>query len=170
MADKLKALSLLGLGCLLLNQHDRKDYSRGEVKAPQYKAYNSSMYDITFEYPAGWTQNKNYSGRYEGEGGFFEVADITGIGRDINQVTEQEIDSPIHPYGTNPKVEAFTLDGEPARLIIPSPDQEKIFGREVALIVKNKKPVVEGQEEYDYTIIWSDMENISHIIQTFKFI
>ena len=168
MDDKLKALSLLGLGYVLLNQTDKKRHVRS-AEAPQYKVYSSGVYDITFEYPADWTENKNYTERFEGEDGFFEVAEMNSFGRDIDEVVLQEIESPIHPYGTDPTVEAFTLDGEPARLILPSADQDKIFGREVALIVKNKKPVMEGDETYNYTVIWSDIKNISHIVESFKF-
>lgn len=146
-----------------------KHYTRNE-QGKGYKTFKSGIYNIRFEYPASWVQNKHYSERFEGESGFFEVAEISALGRTIDEVVAQEITSPISPYGSMPKVESFSLDGEPARLIRPSEDQEKVFGREVALIVKDKKPVIEGQEVYNYTIIWSDVQNIKHMIETFKFV
>ena len=168
MADKLKALSILGLGYLVAKQcQGDKNYRKEAV--PKYRTYNSGVYEITFEYPESWRKNPNYRERYEGETGFFEVADIEALGRDIDEVVRQEIESPINPYGTEPRVEAFEIDGEPARLIIPSSDQAKVFEREAALIIQNKKPVIEGQEVYNYTIIWSDLKNIEHIIKTLKF-
>ncbi|MGL5677916.1 MAG: hypothetical protein ACRDDX_16070 [Cellulosilyticaceae bacterium] len=169
MADKIKFLPLIGLGYLLTAQQRGKGHYRGEQQG-KYKTYDSGIYNIRFEYPASWVQNKNYSERYEGTDGFFEVADIQGIGRTIDEVANQEIDTPISPYGKEPQIEAFELGGEPARLILPSSDQAKVFGREAALIVKNKRPVIEGQEKYHYTIIWSDLKNMGHIIKTFKFV
>lgn len=162
--NQLALLPLLGL--MMKPKH--QSYRRKE-RDEKYKRYSSDLYKISFEYPKEWVAHKNYSERYEGENGFFEVAEIKALGRTIEEVAHQEIDTPIKPYGQNPKIEKLTLDGQPARLILPSEDQNKIFEREVGLIVENKAPVKEGIEVYNYTIIWSDRDTIEHIIDTFRF-
>lgn len=168
MADKMKWIYLLGLGYLLMESKGNHHYRNDEI--PKYKSYTNKLYHITFEYPGNWVLNKNYESRYEGPEGFFEVAEINALGRDIDQVAQQEVDTPIQPYGANPQIKTLTLDGQPARLIIPSSDQNKVFDREVALIIKNKKPVIENGDAYNYTIIWSNAQALEHMIKTFKFL
>lgn len=168
MNNQLGLIAILGISYLLLSQEHGFDY-RGE-SGEGYKQFKSELYDISFKYPADWTKNPNYEERYDGPGGFVEVAEIEAYNRPINVVVQQEINTPIKPFGMNPKVMDVDLDGQPARVIIPSADQNKVFDREVAIIVKNKKPVIEGQERYDYTIIWTDKANLENILNSFKFL
>lgn len=168
MNDQLSLIAILGISYLLLSQGNSCGY-RGEASM-NLKEFRSDLYDITFKYPATWTKNLAYEERYDGPGGFVEVAELEAYGRDIDAVTKQEIDTPIQPYGSNPKVVDLELDGRPARIIIPSSDQNKVFERELALIIKNKKPVIEGQDFYDYTIIWTNKDNLETLLNSFKFI
>lgn len=171
MNEQLGLIAILGISYLLLSQGSPNEmtYTRGEQEAA-YKDFTSPLYNITFKYPADWTKNPNYEERYDGPNGFFEVAELESFGRPIDQVVKREIDIPIKPYGTNPEVKAIELDGEPARIIMPSPDQQKVFEREVAIIIKNKKPVEENSGTYDYTVIWTNKENVQKILDTFKFL
>lgn len=169
MNDQLGLIAILGISYLLLNQGNNNDTFRGEQEG-NYKTFKSSLYDITFKYPANWTKNTNYEERFDGPNGFFEVGELESFGRPIDKVVQQEIDIPIKPYGKSPEVISLELDGEPARIIMPSSDQQKVFDREVAIIVKNKKPVSESQNIYDYTIIWTDKANVQTILDSFKFL
>lgn len=169
MNDQLGLIAILGISYLLLNQGNSNDTYRGE-KDTGYKNFRSSLYGITFKYPEAWVKNPNYEERYDGPSGFFEVSELESFGRPIDKVVQQEIDIPIKPYGTRPEVTSLELDGEPARIIIPSSDQQKVFDREVAIVVKNKKPVSESKEIYDYTIIWTDRANVQTILDSFKFL
>ena len=172
MNDQIGLIAILGMSYLLLNQGSNtgiETYTRGEQDA-NYKTFRSPLYDVTFKYPADWTKNPNYEERYDGPSGFFEVSELESFGRSIDQVTKQEIDIPIKPYGTRPEVISTELDGEPARIIMPSSDQQKVFDREVAIIVKNKRPVSEGSDIYDYTVIWTNRDNLQTILDSFKFL
>ena len=171
MNDQLGLIAVLGISYLLLNQGNDNEmtYTRGEQDT-NYKTFRSPLYDITFKYPANWVKNSNYEERYDGPNGFFEVSDLESFGRPIDQVVKQEIDIPIKPYGTNPEVTATELDGEPARIIMPSADQQKVFDREVAVIVKNKRPVSESSGIYDYTVIWTNKDNLQNLLDSFKFL
>lgn len=169
MNDQLGLIAILGMSYLLLNQGSMEGAYRGEQESGM-KNFRSPLYEVTFKYPSNWSKNPNYEERYDGPGGFFEVDNLESFGRPIDRVVEQEINTPIKPYGRNPQVISLELDGQPARLIVPSEDQQKIFDREVALIVQDKKPISQSQDIYDYTVIWTDQANIQNILDTFKFI
>lgn len=169
MNDQLGLIAILGMSYLLLNQGSLEGSYRGEKESGE-KNFRSPLYEVTFKYPSNWIKNPNYEERYDGPDGFFEVDNLESFGRPIDRVVEQEINTPIKPYGQNPNVISLELDGQPARLIVPSDDQQKVFDREVALIVQDKKPISQTQDIYDYTIIWTDQANIQNILDTFKFI
>lgn len=168
MNDQLGLIAILGISYLLLCQGNGCEY-RGEAEGA-FKQFKSDLYGVTFKYPASWTKNPSYEERYDGPGGFVEVAEIESFGRNIDEVARQETNTPIQPFGSDPKIIELQLDGQPARVIIPSSDQNKVFEREIAIIVQNKRPVVEGQELYDYTIIWTDKDNLDTILNSFKFV
>ncbi|MEF9960286.1 MAG: hypothetical protein RR448_01705 [Niameybacter sp.] len=168
MNEQLGLIAVLGISYLLLNQGNGCG-CRGE-KEQGYKQFKSELYNITFKYPAAWTKNPNYEERYDGSEGFVEIGEIEAFNRPIDTVAKQEISIPIKPYGTKPKIMELELDGEPARVIVPSEDQNKVFDRELAIIVKNKKPVKENGETYDYAIIWTDKANLEMILNSFKFL
>lgn len=134
------------------------------------KTFKSNSYKISFKYPATWIKNTAYKERYEGDSGYFELGEIEAPGKNLDEVVRQEIKSPFKPYGTNPTVTDVTLDGEPAKLIIPSGDQATCFDKETALIVKNKAPIMVDGEPYDYLMIWADQNHVDEMIASFKFI
>lgn len=171
MNEQLGLIAVLGISYLLLNQGNSHEmtYTRGDEEAA-YKDFTSPLYNITFKYPAHWNKNPYYEERYDGPDGFFEVAELESFGRPIDEVVKREIDIPIRPYGTSPNVKVIELDGEPARVIIPSSDQKPVFDREIAILVKNKKPVIENSGVYDYTVIWTDKNHVQEIVDTFKFL
>ncbi len=131
----------------------------------------SDDYGITFKYPASWNKNPRYDNKYEGASGFFEVAGFEGNGNNIDSAVQEQINESYKPYGTNPMVRKLTIDGQPAREIIPSEDQgELITDRDAALVVQYKKPMIINGVPYQYVIIWTNRENLPLVIRTFKFI
>ena len=168
MNDQLGLIAILGISYLLLSQGNGCTY-RGEA-AGELQQFKSDLYGVTFKYPASWTKNLSYVERYDGPGGFVEVAEIEAYGRPIDEVAKQETDTPIKPFGSNPKIIDLELDGRPARIIVPSADQNKVFERELAIIIENKQPIIEGQDFYDYTIIWTNKDNLETILNSFKFV
>ncbi|MGL4736321.1 MAG: hypothetical protein ACRCW2_02590 [Cellulosilyticaceae bacterium] len=146
-----------------------RDESDG-VDSEGQKTFRSDYYKVSFKYPATWVKNPAYKERYEGDSGYFELGEIEAFGKSIDEVVRQEIKSPFKPYGMNPTVTEVVLDGEPARLIVPSGDQATCFDKETALIVKNKTPIMVDGDPFEYLIIWADQNHVDEIIATFKFI
>lgn len=183
--DKL-SLSLIGIGVLGLSQYlsgfniEGKAVNR-EAKEEQDMEYTmpgialdefvSKRYGIEFKYPKSWSKNPRYEDKYEGASGFFEVGDFAGVGETIDEAVKMQIDESYRPYGSNPVVRSFTVDGEPARVIYPSKDQSAFYNdRETAIVVKYPKPREIDGVLYDYVVIWVSKEYVPLILSTFKFV
>lgn len=156
------------------NYKDKKENNMGKeytVPGIALNEFISRRYQIGFKYPRGWSKNPRYEDKYEGESGFFEVSDFSGNGRNIDEAVKQQINEPYKPYGNNPTVRNFTVDGQPARVIYPSTDQNEFYkDRDAALVVQYKEPLVIGDNQYNYVVIWATKEYIPLIMSTFKFV
>lgn len=131
----------------------------------------SNKYKISFKYPKSWRKNPRYEDKYEGENGFFEISDFTGIGKNIDEAVKEEINEIYKPYGNNPTIRKFIVDGQPARVIYPSGDQSQFYkDRETAIVVEYPEPIVINGQKYDYVVIWANREFVPLIISTFKFV
>ena len=133
--------------------------------------FMSNKYKIEFKYPRSWAKNPRYEDKYEGASGFFEVGDFTGVGENIDEAVQAEINEANKPYGSNPTVRRFIVDGQPARVIYPSEDQSSFYkDRDVAIVVQYPEPIeIEGRL-YDYVVIWVSREYVPLILSTLKFI
>lgn len=179
--DKL-SLSLIGVGaigiCQLLNSNKGKNYDRQasqqtEVVQPGIllNDFVSNKYRISFKYPRSWSKNPRYDDKYEGESGFFEVGDFTGVGENIDEAIQNEIKEDNQPYGSNPIIRSFVVDGEPARVIYASPDQSSFYtDRSTAIVVKYPTPLIVDNQKYDYVVIWVSRDYVPLVLSTFKFV
>jgi beta-lactamase regulating signal transducer with metallopeptidase domain len=102
----------------------------------QSSAYISEDYKISFKYPSYWKLNPNYIERYEGKDGFFQVGAINGENMSIDEVAKNDAFHKLNPYGSDPKIINRTIDGQEARLILPSADQPEEMKNQAGLIVK----------------------------------
>lgn len=130
----------------------------------------SDEYGISFKYPASWNKNPRYENKYEGKSGFFEISGFEGNENNIDAAVQEQINEPYLPYGTNPTVRRLTVDGQPAREIIPSEDQGTLItDRDAALVVQYKTPIMINGVSYPYLIIWTTRDNLPLIIRSLKF-
>lgn len=148
----------------LLNRRDEDTDDNKE------KTFYSDEYKIKFEYPSNWNKNPKYYHRYDGPDGFVEIADIKAPNENIDQVVYQDINSPLKPYGSNPEVIKGTVDGQPARVIIPSQDQADYFNKERGVVIKYKKPIKIGDQYYEYIQLWVDKSHLEEILDSFEFL
>ena len=131
----------------------------------------SNKYKISFKYPSSWTVNPRYEDKYEGKSGFFEVGDFDGQGDNIDAAVESQIKEDYKPYGSNPTVRRFIVDGPPARVIYPSADQPDFFiDREAAIVVQYPKDTVINGKDNDYVVIWTSRDYVPLIVSTLKFV
>ena len=192
MMDKID-VSLIGLGViaatqlfgnLTRNKTNEEGFTREEMQNQQQQQqqefiipgialneFVSERYRLAFKYPRGWEKNPRYSDKYEGPTGFFEVGDFSGTGEDIDAAVKQQINESYKPYGSNPTVRSFIIDGQPARVIYPSADQPDFYkDREVAIVVQYPEPITIEGKEYSYVVIWVTKEYAPLIISTLRFI
>ena len=182
-----KVISLIGLGVLvasgLLKENDKitrstrssEEHNDNDqeliVPGIATNEFISERYKIAFRYPKSWNKNPRYADKYEGTTGFFEVSDFSGVGENIDEVVNTQINEAYKPYGSNPTVRNFMVDGQPARVIYPSADQSEFFeDREEALVVQYKEPNVIDGIPYKYVVIWATKEYMPLIISSFRFI
>jgi len=134
-----------------------------------WKEYSNAKYKITFKYPSDWKVNKEFTERYDGKDGFFQVASISNPILSIDKIAEEEGHHIAQPYGSNPKINKLKIQGLETRLILPSEDQPKELKGQSAIIVQYPKPVKIGSLTYNYFILWADKEHIEEIGKTIKF-
>lgn len=178
--DKL-SISLIGASLFGLTQ--LLNYNRGEKKEEALQEeedaikpgillneFESKEYKISFKYPKSWTKNPRYEDKYEGESGFFEVGDFEGQEKNIDEAVEKQIKEEYKPYGSNPIVRSFIVDGQPARVIYPSDDQQPFYkDRDTAIVIQYPKPNVIDNIPFNYVVIWVSKEYVPLILSTFKF-
>lgn len=179
-----KLISVIGLSAFALRsltsplgEHGQREGVPNEqtpltnIFEPRLDDYISDEYGVTFKYPSSWNKNPRYENKYEGTSGFFEVSGFEGNDNNIDSAVAEQINEPYKPYGSNPTVRKLTVDGQPAREIIPSDDQgEIITDRDIALVVQYKMPIMVEGIRYPYLIIWTNRENLPLIIKSLKFI
>lgn len=153
---------------------DAKTIISSETIVPDTENYNtfiSKKYGVQFDYPNTWQKNPRYEDKYEGTGGFFEVANFTDVAEGIDAAVEDQINAPYKPYGDNPKIEKLTLDGQPACIIYPSADQYSFFkDRDCVIVVQYPVPNNTNGHLYNFVDIWTTPKYIPLITKTFKFV
>lgn len=141
------------------------------AKTPVVARYTNYAYGVKLRYPPEWQPAAGYSyDRYEGDSGFFGLSaggvdDVT-----IDQLANNEAKHALHPYGSAPYIQRLTIDGQDARLILPSPDQDLSMKGQAELIVEYPVPMKIGSEYYRFFIFWADRANIQDIASSITFI
>ncbi|HEX2925875.1 MAG TPA: peptidase M56 [Ruminiclostridium sp.] len=134
------------------------------------KLYENKTYKVSLHYSKNWKINPKYVEKYEGNDGFFQVSAYSGKGLLIDEVVQKEVNHILKPYGSNPKVTGLSIQGQEARLIMPSEDQKDEFNHQAELIVKYPKAVKINESTYYFFILWADTSHIRQISDTLRFI
>ena len=131
--------------------------------------YVNREYHIYLKYCSDWKQNYNYSDRFEGKDGFFQINALDSQGRDIDAVAKQEASHELEPYGSNPQIFNLIIQGQEARLIIPSSDQIEEMNHQAEVIVRYPTPIEIDGGRYNYFLLYADKEHIQDIAKTIRF-
>ncbi len=134
------------------------------------KHYENKTYKVSLKYNKNWKLNPNYIERYEGEDGFFQISAYAGQSLKIEEIVQIEVNHVLKPYGSKPEITKLNIQGQEARLIIPSNDQNSDLNNQAELIVEYPKPIKINENTYYYFILWADKYNIQEIYKTFRFI
>ncbi len=134
-----------------------------------WETYSSQRLHVSLRYPNGWQPKQGSQERYEGADGFFQLDAAGGVGVTIDKLAEAEANHKLQPYGSKPTIEKLQIQGQEARLILPSDDQPKGMKGQAGLIVRSPKAISIGKDTYDFLILWADKGHIREIAQTLQF-
>jgi len=139
-----------------------------------WTTYTNTVFAVALEYPADWQPTPGYGNpefgeiRYGGVNGFFHVNAMDT--ETIDMAAASEAGHILQPYGANPAIEALQIQGQEARLILPSEDQPNGMQYQAALIVRYPQPVSVLGVPCHFFILWADQSHIRTIAQTVRFI
>jgi len=128
--------------------------------------YSELAFGIAVQLPPDWLPQDGYERRYAGSDGFFQLSAISGEGLTIDEVTDNEAQHKLQPYGSAPTIESLLVQGREARLILPSADQPAQMEGQAGLVIKALQPVEIWGFGYNYLILWADQEHIRDIAAT----
>lgn len=142
------------------------------TSARGWQTLASTTYGITLECPAHWQKNERYtlgdSYRYDGTDGFVLWSVMNG-GDSLDEAAQFDASHKLRPYGSRPSITPTEVQGQEARLILPSEDQDPSFESTAALIVRYPSPVSVRGTEYRYLKLLADKGHIEAIARTLRF-
>jgi len=129
---------------------------------------------VSVYYPEDWSiirgskQSDSDSYRLSGESGFIQLRSMDADS--IEEAVDILLNNEIQIFGSQPVIEVLQIQGQDARLIVPSTDQA--FGREgeTAMIIRFPKPVYVCNPYCRYLVLWSDVDHIREIAKTIRFV
>ncbi|MCC2327363.1 peptidase M56 [Bacillus wiedmannii] len=134
------------------------------------KLYLNSDYNIKFYYPEYWMKMAGYEERYGFQMEFFQISLLSDNSLSLDQITHQEAFHQIRPYGSQPSIKNINVQGQSARLILPSSDQPHEMMKQAAIIVTYPTPIHLSGRKYEYFLLWADTSHIQMIIQSLQFL
>lgn len=142
----------------------------GDVSSPDWQTFSNPYFAITLEHPANWQPVPGYTDprageKYAGSDGFFMITAMDGDS--IDSVAASEAYHRLQPYGSTPTIEILQIDGQDARLILPSADAS--MGDQSALIVRYPVPVDITGHPCSYFMLYADQSHIRAIGGTMRF-
>jgi len=134
-----------------------------------WTVYSNPVFAVSLEYPSDWQAEPGYGSsetgdiRFGGITGFFH---INAMDTDtIDMAVASEAGHILQPYGPNPTIESLQIQGQEARLIMPSAGQQY----QAAIIVRYPQPVNISGTPCRFFILWADQAHIRTIAQTIQF-
>ncbi|HSG45251.1 MAG TPA: hypothetical protein VLA72_19060 [Anaerolineales bacterium] len=136
--------------------------------------YTNTVFAVSLEYPSDWQPTPGYRSpetgeiRFGGVNGFFH---INAMDTDsIDMAAASEANHKLQPYGTQPTIEKLQVQGQEARLILPSENQPTGMQYQAALIVHYPQPVNVLGTPVRFFVLWADQAHIRTFAQTIQFI
>jgi LysM repeat protein len=126
----------------------------------------SEPLNVSFDYPFNWRMVSENN--YEGVDGFFQVSAVSG--ESIDQVCNDEAFHVLMPYGSAPTIIRTSIQGQPACLILPYPDQPSEMRGQSAFIIKYPRPITLSGTTYNFFILYADQDHIRSIANTLTFL
>ncbi|UCC62503.1 MAG: hypothetical protein JSV36_17330 [Anaerolineae bacterium] len=138
-----------------------------------WNTYSNPFFAVSLEYPDSWQPVPGYGlpeygeTKFAGDDGFFSISAERGPG--IDAIAAAVAGHKLRPYGSEPIIESLQIQGQEARLILPSADQHPDMNGQTELIVHYPQPVNIGRHTYPFFTLAADQGHIRAIAQTLRF-
>jgi TolB protein len=139
-----------------------------------WTTYTNPAYAVSLEYPADWAPVPGYVAadgqpiRYAAINGFFHIGAMDT--ENIDDAANHEAQHRLQPYGIQPTVESLEVQGQEARLILPSADQAAGMHYQAGLIIRYPDPVNMGGTMVRFFVLWADVAHIRTFGKTLRFL
>jgi hypothetical protein len=87
----------------------------------------------------------------------------------LQDACNQQANHKLRPFSIRPQVQRLQIQGRPACLILPSPDQDLSMQKMATLIVPYAKPVPINGFDFNYFQLIADEEHIRQIANSLRF-
>jgi TolB protein len=140
----------------------------------QWTTYLNPYLKVRLDYPAHWLFVPGYGTvetgeKFAAEDGFFILGAMGSPGDAIDEVALREAQHELQPYGSEAKVETLVVDGQEARLVLPSADQAAGMMRQALLLVRYPQPVNIAGSPAQFLALYADQDHIQALAQTLQF-
>lgn len=138
-----------------------------------WTTYSNPAYAISLQYPADWQPVSGYDSpetgetRFEAINGFFQIGAMDTSSIDAAAAAEAE--HKLQPYGPQPIIENLIIQGQEARLVLPSDINSAGMYNQAVLIVRYPHPVNVIGTPCRFFVLWADVPHIRTIAQTIIF-
>ena len=135
--------------------------------------YSNQAFAVSLQHPADWEAVPGYGSpetgeiKYAGITGFFQINAMDT--ESIDRAVAAEAGHKLQPYGSNPTIESLQVQGQEARLILPSNDQPAGMQYQAGMIIRYPQPVNISGTPCRFFILWADQAHIRAIAQTIRF-
>jgi len=132
-----------------------------------WSTYASSDFGVSLRHPAHWSPASGEQNKVEGDDGFLILDAIGSPQATIDAVAAGQAGHKLRPYGSQPTIEPLSVQGQEARLILPSADAN--MGGQAMLIVRYPQPVLIAGTAYEFFALYADQDHIRDIAQSVRF-
>lgn len=131
---------------------------------PTLALYRESR-GFCFLYPSSWSPASEGT---RGPDGFFMI--VGGAeAPNIDSVTQAMAFHKLRPCGSRPSIRPLTVDGQEARLILPSEDQPGRDGESLLIVRQPGTPASPKGPAYPFLQVAADKQHIDAIVSSFRF-
>jgi len=138
-----------------------------------WTTYTNPVFAVSLQHPADWEAVPGYGSpetgeiKYAGISGYFHINAMDT--ESIEMAAAAEAYHKLQPYGPNPTIESLQIQGQEARLIMPSGGQPVVGQYQAGLIVRYPQPVNISGTPCRFFILWADQAHIRTLAETIRF-
>jgi Tol biopolymer transport system component len=139
-----------------------------------WSLYADPQFQVILRYPLAWSApyNPGESVIRSGSDGFFQLTAASVAGPTAEGVCRQALEPAAiakdPQFGTAPTMQMLTVAGQPACLILPSPDQRKSQEHPHVSLLVAQYP--EAMRPHSQLHLWADTDHIRDIARTLAFV